>query len=335
MGKCPVCNAEWQDLVCAVCGFDASADREVYPTLMCPTASQKAKSSLKSTLQERKSEKEFEVEQGILKAYHGTKACVMVQDGITTIAPKCFEGCTMMKEIWLPTGLEEIADWSFRNCSFLKKIVIPAGVKRIGVGAFEDCTALQEALLPDALEMINAWSFGGCSSLQEITLPARTKRIGAGAFEGCTALQEIRLPDGLEEIGFAGAKNCMALKKVVVPASVKRIGAWAFENCNALRDITLLSADTIVEEYAFDHCPGTVKRPETIFDTLELFDPKDFVIEGKVLKKYCGKSASVVVPARVTKIGESCFKDCKTLKEVCLPKELTEIDRDAFWAAVR
>ena len=50
MRKCPICGSEYRGLVCAVCGFDASADREAYPTLVRPADARQAKSSLKNAL---------------------------------------------------------------------------------------------------------------------------------------------------------------------------------------------------------------------------------------------------------------------------------------------
>ena len=60
------------------------------------------------------------------------------------------------------------------------------------------------------------------------------------------------------------------------------------------------------------------------------YNPEDFVIESSVLKQYTGSQQAVTIPAGVTSIGESAFKDYRGLKSVTIPAGVTSIGDDAF-----
>ncbi len=59
-------------------------------------------------------------------------------------------------------------------------------------------------------------------------------------------------------------------------------------------------------------------------------DPKDFVIENGVLKKYKGPGGDVVVPKGVKEIGWGAFENCKSITTVTIPEGVTEINTCAF-----
>lgn len=218
MGKCPVCNAECRNLVCAACGFDSSADREAYPTLIGRAAPQKAKSSLKGALRQlQKTEPSrqsvFGIEEGVLRSYHGKEAQVVVPDSVTAIRGRCFEGCTTMEKILLPEGLEEIDSWSFKDCTSLKKISIPSGVKRMGYETFRGCTALREVQMPEKLGIVLDGLFKDCSSLRKIVVPASVRYIGKEAFAGCTALRDITICSTDTVVELDSFANCPGVVK--------------------------------------------------------------------------------------------------------------------------
>ena len=57
---------------------------------------------------------------------------------------------------------------------------------------------------------------------------------------------------------------------------------------------------------------------------------ESFEIEGGILRRYRGDEAHVVIPAGVTRIGESAFEGCETLASVDIPGSVTEIGDEAF-----
>ncbi len=60
------------------------------------------------------------------------------------------------------------------------------------------------------------------------------------------------------------------------------------------------------------------------------YNPKDFEIVKGVLKKYKGSSSVVVIPNRVTIIGDYAFEDCPGLTSVTIPDSVTSIGDCAF-----
>lgn len=331
MWKCPICgNSTSGSLVCLQCGFDGSSDREIYPTLMRPTSSRKAKSALRKSA--------FEIVDGVLQAYHGTETCVVVPRSVSALGEECFKECTTIEEVQLPAGLEKIDTACFSGCQNLKKINIPASVKQIGFWAFTGCVALQEIQLPKGLKEIGAFTFEGCTSLAEINIPVSVKQIGLDAFSGCTTLREIQLPEELEEIG-TGSFCGSALKKITIPARVKRVGREAFSGCAALQSIVILSAKTVVKKDAFQNCPGKIIWPaggspeekmKKLSEYMRNAQLMGFQTRDDVLEKYTGIESEVIVPWWVREIGPKAFAHDRTITRVDLPEELRRIGKDAF-----
>ncbi|MDE6088497.1 MAG: leucine-rich repeat domain-containing protein, partial [Oscillospiraceae bacterium] len=52
--------------------------------------------------------------------------------------------------------------------------------------------------------------------------------------------------------------------------------------------------------------------------------------ENGVLTKYTGMATEVTIPHGVTRIGESAFRDCKSLTNITIPDNVTEIGKSAF-----
>lgn len=57
---------------------------------------------------------------------------------------------------------------------------------------------------------------------------------------------------------------------------------------------------------------------------------QDFVIENGVLTKYTGPGGGVIIPAGVTKIGNSAFSNCANLTSVTIPAGIKKIGVCAF-----
>ena len=61
---------------------------------------------------------------------------------IVGIEEKAFSGCSNLKRITIPSGVETIGDYAFEGCESLTSITVPEGVTSIGGEAFSDCRAL-------------------------------------------------------------------------------------------------------------------------------------------------------------------------------------------------
>ena len=68
------------------------------------------------------------------------------------IGVDAFEGCTGLKSIFIPEGVEEIDFTAFANCTALEKVVLPRSLKNLKKTAFKGCFALKEIIVPAANE---------------------------------------------------------------------------------------------------------------------------------------------------------------------------------------
>ena len=102
-----------------------------------------------------------------------------------------------MEEIEIPylykfkpvVGIEEKA---FSGCSNLKRLTIPSGVETIGDYAFSGCESLTSITIPDGVTSIGGYAFSGCESLESITIPDSVTSIGGYAFYHCYGLTSIK-----------------------------------------------------------------------------------------------------------------------------------------------
>ena len=66
-----------------------------------------------------------------------------------------FMGCTALREVSFPVGVENIGDSVLQKCSSLRKVMIPEGYRVIGRLFCEGCISMEIIDLPSTLESIN------------------------------------------------------------------------------------------------------------------------------------------------------------------------------------
>lgn len=93
---------------------------------------------------------------------------VTVADG-ASLSSCCFQRCTNLSEIRLPTDLTDIPEYCFQNCESLEYIEIPDSVTRINAHAFA-FSGLNEITLPASVNMIDDGAFSYCSQLLSVTI---------------------------------------------------------------------------------------------------------------------------------------------------------------------
>ena len=70
-------------------------------------------------------------------AYKTIIKTLVVDDGVTHIGNRAFQGCQFLEKVILPDTLTSIGVWAFQNCIGLSAITMPTGVI-IGTGAFRN-----------------------------------------------------------------------------------------------------------------------------------------------------------------------------------------------------
>lgn len=77
----------------------------------------------------------------------------MIGPAVKTL-PGIFAGCSQIRQIAIPYGVEVLDDYAFANCSGLTDITIPDSVHTLGDYVFQDCTSLKQIYLPASVTKI-------------------------------------------------------------------------------------------------------------------------------------------------------------------------------------
>ena len=111
------------------------------------------------------------------------------KNGNSQLLQYALERSTNLTSVDFGTGWKEIGTNAFFGCSALKDIVLPEGVEYIRNGAFNGA-AIEAIHLPNTLKVIEANAFV-CENLKTITIPASVEKIEAQAFQKNKALTDV------------------------------------------------------------------------------------------------------------------------------------------------
>ena len=121
---------------------------------------------------------EFEIENGVLKAYHGPGGNVAIPAGVTAIGDRAFYDQRQITAVTIPDGVREIGDHAFSCCTSIRSMAVPGSVERIG-----------------------AMTVHFCENLIEVTIGQGVRELGDEAFMDCRRLAKVSLPDSMTALG--------------------------------------------------------------------------------------------------------------------------------------
>lgn len=110
-------------------------------------------------------------------------------NGNSKIGQQAFLNCTNLTSVDFGYDWKDIGTQAFFGCSALKDIVLPEGVEFIRNGAFSGA-AIEAIHLPNTLKVIEANAFR-CENLKTITIPASVEKIETFAFQNNKALTDV------------------------------------------------------------------------------------------------------------------------------------------------
>ena len=274
-----------------------------------------------------------------------------------------FDGCTSLKTITIPDGLDVIDPTHFETCISalsapkLESVTFAKGTSTICNGLLANCPSLKSIDIPDSVKSIGASVFSDCEALESIDIPDSVKSIGSYAFSGCEALESVRLPEGGCEIGSVffsyndGPKRygnvfqgCTSLTNLHIPKGITALSsenhyAWDYSmfSAPALKSVTFEDSVNALSASMFKNCealeavsiPNGVKTiPSYCFSNCKALTSLDIpesvkTIEGCAFKG-CG-FASINLPDTVKAIHDGAFADCASLSTVNLPTKGVEL----------
>jgi hypothetical protein len=254
-------------------------------------------------------------------AYTYNLSSLELPEGLRVIGDSAFEDCGI-EALTLPASLTTIGDSAFAYGCF-PTVKIPSGVIHIGDGAFACCDLTEINVSPEnpAYSSENGVLFN-LDKTELLQYPC----LREGAYE---------IPDGVRRIAEAAFTYASSMSTVTIPSSVEYLGAAPFGACINLESITVSPANAM---YYSDECgvlfnkdcTELIKYPtgrtETSYDVPEgvkTIDERAFM--------RCTLQ-SVTVPDSIKRIGEAAFAWCLDLTNVTLPYwcEMTRIEQSTF-----
>ena len=231
-------------------------------------------------------------------------------------------------QIWYSTTDNAVMAFDVENAAIISnsyeegKGVIVCDKEITYININDDCTRLSSLVIPNTVTSVG--SFSGCTNLQKLTIPNSVKLYNyTGSFVDCTG--ELIVNCDIPSPGYSGETKGIfsgsKFSKVTIGDDVTLIGTRAFFGCNTIDCIQIGKGVKNIGYYAFYHCKG-----DLIFDC-NIPDPVNTTYGGVFNGAEFSK---VTIGKNVTSIGEKAFQDLKTLTEIAIPNNITDIKSHAF-----
>ncbi len=189
-------------LVLSGCGSKKTEKKEDKPTSN-PTQEKKLEkgayeSSLYTQLMEASDadEKDFEIENGVIKKYIGKSDMVKIPEKIngqtvTGIGTKAFTGESTIIGLRLADTITTVEENSFAENKNLKIFIAGKGLSELKDYSLYHSLELKEIYLNKDLRKIGAQSFVWCSSLEKVVIPGKTTDVHTAAFYNCSDMVNV------------------------------------------------------------------------------------------------------------------------------------------------
>lgn len=258
---------------------------------------------------------------------------------ITTLATSAFRNNTALVEFTLPTSLLFISNSAFYGCTALTTVHVPDGsqLKEIQKTAFRDCDELTTFDIQGTcqLRLIGEEAFADKPKLEAFNMPGTVETISNRAFANCQSLATVTFADGavIRTIGTGAFADC-GIENITLPSSVRTIEEEAFRNCTALTKVTLGSKANSVNSRAFKGCTNLTDI-EVVDDNPTYSSVQGFLCNKEkttllLFPPGAAREDFTLLPPSLTSIGENSFYDVEGLTNICIPKNITNIQRRAF-----
>jgi len=260
---------------------------------------------------------------------------IFLPSGLTTIGKNAFYQCTEVEKVVIPKSLTTVNTTTtgpFCQCSSLTNIVLEEGIRKIPARLFSGVivsAATDEITgeylhtisftIPDSVVYIEEAAFKDLVNLKSVTFGENSglKEIGNYAFYKTYELETFTLPDTVEKIGDYAFTYIMANEEETVysklrefnisdESALKEIGVCAFYKAKNLKYINLIDGIEVIGERAFAY-----------IETMFTIDEEGKEVERPVLS----------LPKHLTTLGYRAFAGNKSIKEIFVPKSLSDYGR--------
>lgn len=296
----------------------------------------------------------------VLLEYKGSATDVVLPNNIYHIPDKAFAD-TKITSITFNKRLKTIGDYAFEGCSYLKEAFVPDTVTAIGEGVFKSCTSLSSAALPSHLthippytfystkissydlskiEKIGEYAFAYSLFSGDLSLSAPLTRVGDHSF--CyTKINSLTVTDNvyLEDAAFS---QISTLENVAIDETVTDMGGMVFYNTpwyNSADTEFLIVGDGILIQHFSNVYIDSLTLPDAVKTTAsqafynyngygEIVLPHSVTHLGDYALAYANAD-KIALPDTVTRLGVGVF-EYSSITSVVWPKDVTEIPDYTF-----
>ena len=151
-----------------------------------------------------------------------------VEYRVTSLIESCFEECSNLTSVTLPSTITALGDRCFYNCNRLTSVNIPSSVTSIGSLCFGLCSALTSIDIPSSVTSIGSFAFTYCSSLKSIVIPSSVTALSEYCFANCKGLTSFTIPRSITSIGTRCFESCDNIISIVCQAQTPPIASYSF-----------------------------------------------------------------------------------------------------------
>ena len=239
-----------------------------------------------------------------------------------------YKGDKPTGELVIKEGTTYIGYGAFINCGDLTSVSIPESVTYVDQSAFENCSGLTAVHIKDLAAWCGIefqWGYTQKSSnplcyahhlylngevVTDLVIPEGVTSIGSYAFDGSTDLTSVTIPNGVTNIGTYAFRECSNLTSVTIPPSMATIGEMAFIWCFDLNAVHISDLAAWCSISFFYTANPLYYGAHLYLDDKEVTD--------------------LIIPEKVTSIGDGAFKNFSSLTSVTIGSKVKSIGSLAF-----
>ena len=87
---------------------------------------------------------------------------------VTSLGAECFNGCSDLTSVTLPSSVTSLGEECFSDCYGLTSITIPTSVTSLGDKCFKSCIGLTSITIPSSVTSLGDYCFQNCSGLETV-----------------------------------------------------------------------------------------------------------------------------------------------------------------------
>jgi hypothetical protein len=208
-----------------------------------------------------------------------------------------------------------IDEKAFKGCTALKSITIPEGLENINVEAFCDCTSLESVTLPAGVKKIHAEAFIGCEALKTIYIPAKKTEYYKKRLSGALLVEQESAP------------STKSAKKAATKTAEKAPAKKAEPKFKIVETTCTLYIDGKPVDF-LEQRLDSVKLPKSFTGPLEI--PSHVTKIARLACSDLKQLTEVILPDGVTDIDFKAFDGCWNLEKINIPDSMSFLDIDCF-----